>query len=33
MREGSLAPQSYSFRISFGMEEALAKVGVLGIKL
>jgi ribosomal protein S3 len=28
-----LAPQSYSFRISFGMEEALAKVGVLGIKL
>jgi hypothetical protein len=33
MREGSLAPQSYFFRISFGMEEALAKVGVLGIKL
>jgi len=33
MREGSLAPQSYSFRISFGMGEALAKVGALGIKV
>jgi hypothetical protein len=32
MREGSVAPQSYFFRISFGMGRALAKVGVLGIK-
>jgi hypothetical protein len=33
MREGSLAPQSYSLRISFGMGEALAKVGALGVKI
>jgi ribosomal protein S3 len=33
MKEGSVTPQSYSFRISFGMGEALAKVGVLGIKI
>ena len=32
MREGSVAPQSYFFRISFGMGRAFAKVGVLGIK-
>lgn len=33
MREGSVAPQSYFFRISFGMGNAVAKVGVLGIKI
>jgi ribosomal protein S3 len=33
LREGSLAPQSYFFRISFGMGEALAKVGALGIRI
>jgi len=33
MREGALAPQSYSFRISFGMGEALAKVGAVGLKI
>jgi hypothetical protein len=32
MREGSVAPQSYFFRISFGMGSAFAKVGVLGVK-
>lgn len=33
IREGAVAPQSYFFRISFGMGEALAKVGALGIKI
>jgi ribosomal protein S3 len=33
MKEGSVAPQSYFFRISFGMSEALAKVGAIGIKI
>jgi len=33
MREGSLTPQSYSFRISLGMGEALAKVGTIGIRI
>jgi hypothetical protein len=33
IREGSLTPQSYSFRISFGLGEALAKVGTMGIKI
>jgi hypothetical protein len=33
LHEGSLAPQSYFFRISFGMGAALAKVGVIGLKV
>jgi ribosomal protein S3 len=33
MREGSLTPQSYNFRISLGMGEALAKVGTIGIRI
>jgi len=32
LREGSLTPQSYSFRISFGMGSA-SKVGTIGIKI
>ena len=32
-REGALAPQTYFFRISFGMGEAFAKVGIMSIKL
>jgi hypothetical protein len=33
LREGSLAPQSYCFRLNFGMAESLAKVGALGVKI
>ncbi len=32
-REGALAPQTYFFRISFGMGEAFAKVGNMSVKL
>ena len=33
VREGSVTPQTYFFRINFGMGEALSKVGALGIKV
>jgi hypothetical protein len=32
IREGSLAPQSYRFRVHFGMGQAFTKIGVIGIR-
>jgi hypothetical protein len=32
IREGSLAPQSYRFRINFGMGQAFTKIGAIGIR-
>jgi ribosomal protein S3 len=32
LAEGTIAPQTYRFRIGFGYGEAFAKIGVFGIK-